>query len=176
MPAPTKSCVNDKDACRSDCSSAQSGTSNEAADLHAYHTYWCEQQRNRTVYSFAQSEGNDRCRSPGLSTKSSANNNSADQSAHLQSPEPTTEARSASSSAKSCANNDVADQPAHSPRHKTVQINLLICSLKLAFGMPTNVGPTRINNDGPTLNQRNLYNMSYVGPTLGHHVGPTEAR
>ena len=36
---------------------------NEAADLHAYHTDWCEQQRNRSVYSFAQSEGNDRCRS-----------------------------------------------------------------------------------------------------------------
>ena len=108
--------------------------------------------------------------------KSSANNNSADQSAHLQSPEPTTEARSVRSSAKSCANNDGADQPAHSRRHKTVQINLLICSLKLAFGMLTNVGPTRINNVGPTLNQRNMYNMSYVGPTLGHHVGPTEAR
>ena len=100
------------------------------------------------------------------------NNNSADQSAHLQSLEPTTEARST----KSCANNDGADQPAHSRRYKTVQINLLICSLKLAFGMLTNVGPTRINNVGPTLNQRNLYNMSYVGPTLGHHVGPTEAQ
>ena len=49
--------------------------------------------------------------------KSSANNNSADQSAHLQSPEPTTEARYASSSAKSCANNDFADQPAHLQRH-----------------------------------------------------------
>ena len=72
----------------------------------------------------------------------------------------------------------------------TVQISLLICSgtnnsvdqpadlhsLRLAFGMLTNVGPTRINNVGPTLNQRNLYNMSYVGPTLGQHVGPTEAR
>ena len=124
----------------------------------------------------AHLEGNDRCRSPCSSMKSSANNNSADQSAHLQSPEPATEARSASSSEKSCANNDVADQPAHLHRHKTVQINLLICSLKLAFGMLTNVGPTRINNVGPTLNQRNLYNMSYVGPTLGHHVGPTEAR
>ena len=88
--------------------------------------------------------------------KSSANNNSADQSAHLQSPEPITEARSVRSSANSCANNDGADQPAHSRRHKTVQINLLICSLKLAFGMLTNVGPTRINNVGPTLNQRNL--------------------
>ena len=72
----------------------------------------------------------------------------------------------------------------------TVQISLLICagtnncvdqpahlhSLRLAFGMLTNVGPTRINNVGRTLNQRNLYNMSYVGPTLGQHVGPTEAR
>ena len=101
--------------------------------------------------------------------KSSANNNSADQSAHLQSPEQTTDARSASSSAKSCANYIFADQPAHSRRHKTVQINLLICRMKLAFGMLTNVGPTRKK-------QRNLYNMSYVGPTLGHHVGPTEAR
>ena len=97
--------------------------------------------------------------------KSSANNNSADQSTQLQSLEPTTEARSVRSSTKSCANNDGADQPAHSCRHKTVQINLLICSLKLAFGMLTNVGPTRINNIDPTLNQRNLYNMSYVGPT-----------
>ena len=97
--------------------------------------------------------------------KSSANKNSADQSAHLQSPEQTTEVRSANSSEKSCANNDVADQPAHSRRHKTVQINLLICSLKLAFGMLANVGPTRINNVGPMFNQRNLYNMSYFGPT-----------
>ena len=72
--------------------------------------------------------------------------------------------RSASSMAKSCANNDGADQPAH------------LRSLRLAFGMLTNVRPTRINNVGPTLNQRNLYNMSYVGPTLGQHVGPTEAR
>ena len=62
--------------------------------------------------------------------KSSANNNSADQAAHLQSPEPTTEAISVRSSAKSCVNNDGADQPAHWRRHKTVQINLLICSLK----------------------------------------------
>ena len=44
--------------------------------------------------------------------KSSANNNSADQPAHLQSPEPTTEARSVRLSAKSCANK-TADQPAH---------------------------------------------------------------
>ena len=73
----------------------------------------------------------------------------------------------------------------------TVQISLLICagtnnsvdqpahlhSLRLAFSMlTTNVGSTRINNVGPTLNHRNLYNTSYVGPTLGHHVGPTEAR
>ena len=60
--------------------------------------------------------------------------------------------------------NNSVDQPAH------------LHSLMLAFGMLTNVVPTRINNVGPTLNQRNLYNMSYVGPTLGQHVGPTEAR
>ena len=60
--------------------------------------------------------------------------------------------------------NNSVDQPAH------------LYILRLTFGMLTNVGPTRINNVGPTLYQRNLYNMSYVGPTLGHHVGPTEAR
>ena len=60
--------------------------------------------------------------------------------------------------------NNSVDQPAH------------LYILRLAFGMLNNVGPTRINNVGPTLNQRNLYNMSYVGPTSGHHVGPTEAR
>ena len=60
--------------------------------------------------------------------------------------------------------NNSVDQPAH------------LHSLGLAFGMLTNVEPTRINNVGPTLNQCNLYNMSYVGPTLGQHVGPTEAQ
>ena len=147
--------------------SAQSGASNEGADLHAYHTDWCEQQRNRSVYSYTQSEGNDRCRSACSSMKSSVNNNSADQSAQLM------RSRSASSSAKSCANYDGADQPAHSRRHDQPAH---LHSLRLAFGMLTNVGPTRINNVGPTLYQRNLYNMSYVGPTLGHHVGQTEAR
>ena len=112
--------------------------------------------------------------------KSSANNNSADQSAHLKSLEPTTVfkisrltgkvlciwwwCRSVCSSTKSGVNNDGSDQPAH------------LHSLRLAFGMRTNVGPTRINYVGPRLNQRNPYTMSYVGPTLGQHVGPTEAR
>ena len=96
--------------------------------------------------------------------KSSTKNNSADQSAHLQSLEPTTEVeisqliskvlckqggcRSACSFAQ--AQNNSADQPAH------------LHSLRLAFDMLTNVGPIRINNVGPTLNQHNLYNMSYV--------------
>ena len=70
------------------------------------------------------------------SMKSSENNNSADQSTHLQSLKPTTAVkisqrigkvvcigcigwcRSVCSSAKSGANNDAADQPAHSCRHK----------------------------------------------------------
>ena len=100
--------------------------------------------------------------------------------------------RSVCSFAKSAANNRGRDQPAQRQslvQTMSVQISLLICtgtnnsvdqpahlhSLRLAFGMLTNVGPSRINNVGPKLNQRNLYNMSYVGPTLGHHVGPTEA-
>ena len=52
-----KSCVNDKDADQT--AHLQSGASIEGADLHAYHTDWREQQRNRSVYSFAQSEGNE---------------------------------------------------------------------------------------------------------------------
>ena len=99
---------------------------------------------------------------------SSANNNSANQSAYLQSLEPTTAvkisrltgkvlfigwSRSVCSSTKSGVNNDGADQPAH------------LHSLRLAFGMQTNLGPTRINYVGPTLNQRNPYTISYVGPT-----------
>ena len=68
----------------------QSGASTEGSDLHAYHTDWRE-QRNRSVYSFTLSEGNDRCRLACSSMKFSANNNSADQSAHMQNPEPATE-------------------------------------------------------------------------------------
>ena len=83
-----KSCVNDKDADQT--AHLQSGASIEGADLHAYHTDWREQQRNRSVYSFAQSEGNDRCRLACSSMKFSVNN-SADQSVHMQNPEPSTE-------------------------------------------------------------------------------------
>ena len=128
--------MNDKDADQT--AHLQSGASIEGADLHAYHTDWREQQRNRSVYSFAQSEGNDRCRSACSSMKFSANNNSA----------------------KSVANNRGRDQPAQLQslvQTMTVQISLLICagtnnsvdqpahlhSLRLAFGMLTNVGPTR---------------------------------
>ena len=81
--------MNDKDADQT--AHLQSGASIEGADLHAYHIDWCEQQRNRSVYSFALSEGNDRCRSACSSMKFSANNNSADQSAHMQNQGPTTE-------------------------------------------------------------------------------------
>ena len=80
--------MNDKDADQT--AHLQSGASIEGADLHAYLTDW-RKQRNRSVYSFALSEGNDRCRSACSSMKFSANNNSADQSAHMQNPEPTTE-------------------------------------------------------------------------------------
>ena len=82
-----KSCVNDKDADQT--AHLLSGVSIEGADLHAYHTDWREQQRNTSVYSFAQSEENDR--SACSSMKFSVNNNSADQSAHMQNPVPTTE-------------------------------------------------------------------------------------
>ena len=105
--------MNDKDADQT--AHLQSGTSIEGADLHVYHTDWREQQRSRSVYSFAQSEGNDRCRSACSSMKFSVHNNSADQSAHMQN---LVRSRSASSTAKSCANNDGADQPAHLRRHK----------------------------------------------------------
>ena len=84
-----KSCVNDKDADQT--AHLQSGVSIEGADLHAYHIDWHQQQRNRSVYSFALSEGNDRCRSACSSMKFTANNNSADQSAHMQNQGPTTE-------------------------------------------------------------------------------------
>ena len=83
--------MNNKDADQT--AHLQSGGSIEGADLHAYHTDWREHQRNRSVYSFALSEGNDRCRSACSSMKFSANNNSADQSAHMQNPEPTTEVK-----------------------------------------------------------------------------------
>ena len=66
--------MNDKDADQT--AHLQSGASIEGADLHAYHIDWWEQQRNRSVYS---------------SMKFSANNNSADQSAHMQNLSPTTE-------------------------------------------------------------------------------------
>ena len=36
---------------------------------------------------------------------------------------------------------------------------------KVAFDMPTNVGPTYGMYVGPTSYQRYMYNMSYVGPT-----------
>ena len=131
--SPTKSCVNDKDADQT--AHLQSGASIEGADLHAYHRDWRKQQRNRSVYSFAQSEGNDRCRSACSSMIFSVNNNSADQSAHMQNPE----SRSASSTAKSCANNDGADQPAHlrmlAQRRPDEQVY---------------VGPTSVSNVGPT--------------------------
>ena len=70
--------MNDKD--EDQTAHLQSGASIEGADLHAYHTDWGKQQRNRSVYSFAQSEGNDRCRSACSSMKFSVNNNSAGQS------------------------------------------------------------------------------------------------
>ena len=81
--------MNDKDAGQT--ANLQSSANIEGADLHAYHTDWPEQQRNRSVYSFAQSEWNDRCRSACSSMKFSVNKNSADQSAYMQNPEPTTE-------------------------------------------------------------------------------------
>ena len=45
--------------------------------------------------------------------------------------------------------------------------------LKVAFDMPTNVGPTYGMYVGPTSYQRYMSNMSYVGATLRQHVGPT---
>ena len=48
--------------------------------------------------------------------------------------------RSACSLAKSCANNDGADQPAHNSADQPAHLH----SLRLAFGMLTNVGPTKI--------------------------------
>ena len=111
------------------------------------HEVFCKQQQCRSVCSYAKS---------GVQQQRS---------------------RSASSTANSCANNDGADQPALcAGTNNSVDQPAHLHSLRLAFGMLTNVGQTRINNVGPTLNLRNLYNLSYVGPTLGHHVGPTEAR
>ena len=46
----------------------------------------------------------------------------------------------------------------------------------VAFGMSTNVGPTYGMYVGPTLYQRYMSNMSYVGATLRKHVGPTIAQ
>ena len=111
-----KSCVNDKDADQT--AHLQSGASIEGADLHAYHTDWREQQRNRSVYSFPQSEGNDRCKSACSSMKFSVNNNSADQSAQMQNPEPTTEVEISQFNGKVLCKKKGADQPAHLCRHK----------------------------------------------------------
>ena len=47
---------------------------------------------------------------------------------------------------------------------------------KVAFDMPTNVGPTYGMYVGPTSYQRYMSNMSYVGATFRQHVGPTMAR
>ena len=122
-----KSCVNDKDADQT--AHLQSGASIEGADLHAYHTDWREQQRNRSVYSFAQSEGNKRCRSVCSYAKSVANNRGRDQPAQLQS---LVQTMTVQISLLICAGtNNSVDQPAH------------LHSLRLAFGMLTNVGPTR---------------------------------
>ena len=43
----------------------------------------------------------------------------------------------------------------------------------VAFGMPTNVGPTYGMYVGVTLYQRYMSNMSYVGALLRQHAGPT---
>ena len=47
---------------------------------------------------------------------------------------------------------------------------------KVAFDMPTNVGPTYGLYVGPTLYQRYMSNMYYVGAMLRQHVGPTMAQ
>ena len=47
---------------------------------------------------------------------------------------------------------------------------------KVAFDMPTNVGPTYGIYVGPTSYQQYLSNMSYVGQTLHQRVGPTMAQ
>ena len=47
---------------------------------------------------------------------------------------------------------------------------------KLAFDRSNNVGPTSVIYVGTTLIQRNLTNMSYVGPMLPQRVGPTMAQ
>ena len=46
----------------------------------------------------------------------------------------------------------------------------------MAFDTPTNVGPTYGMYVGPTLYQRYISNMSYVGAALCQHVGPTMAQ
>ena len=74
-------------------------------------------------------------------TWSSANNNSPDQSAHLQNLEPIIKVvceqwRSRSACTFVQAQNNGADQPAH------------LHGLRLVFSMLTNAGPTRINNIG----------------------------
>ena len=47
---------------------------------------------------------------------------------------------------------------------------------KVAFDMPTNVGPTNGMYVGPTSYQRYMSNMSYVGATMRQHVGHTMAQ
>ena len=47
---------------------------------------------------------------------------------------------------------------------------------KVAFDMPSNVGPTYGMYVGPTSYQRYTSNMCYVGATLRQHVGPTMAQ
>ena len=47
---------------------------------------------------------------------------------------------------------------------------------KVAFDMPTNVGPTYGMYFGPSSYQRCMSNMCYVGATLRPHVGPTMAQ
>ena len=47
---------------------------------------------------------------------------------------------------------------------------------KLTTDMSVYIGPTYTMYVGITLFQCYPSNMSYVGPTLRHHVGPTEAQ
>ena len=47
---------------------------------------------------------------------------------------------------------------------------------KVAFDMPTNVGPKYGMYVGPKSYQHYMSNMSYAGATLRQHVGPTMAQ
>ena len=90
------------------------------------HEVFCKQQQCRSVCSYANS---------------GANNRGQDQPAQWQS---LVQTMMVQISLPICAGtNNSVDQPAH------------LHSLMLALSMLTNVGPTRINNVGPTLNQRN---------------------